>query len=80
MIYNEYFQWQPENNIDSKQHPVNAGDVLFGSVTYVAENNTYTMYHSDLNDGWEVYTSIPIQKKGGSYKSYTIAYFVFEKV
>lgn len=57
------------------------GDVLFGSVTYIAENSSYTVYHSDLNDGWEVYSSIPIQKDGnGSPKKYTIVYFVMEKV
>lgn len=79
-IYNEYFQWSPENNIDSDSTTVNPGDVLYGSVTYVPENNTYTIYHSDLNSGWSVYTSIPIQQdNNGNYKNYTIAYIVYEK-
>jgi len=80
-IYNEYFQWQPENNIDSDSNTVNPGDVLFGSVTYIPENNTYTIYHSDLNSGWSVSTSIPIQvdPNTGVYKNYTIAYIVYEK-
>jgi len=81
-IYNEYFQWSPENNINSASHDVNAGDILFGSVTYVAANNSYVIYHSDMTDGWSVSTSIPIQKdsKTGQPKLYTIAYIVYEKV
>jgi len=36
-----------------------AGDVLFGSVTFNADDQSYTMYHSDMNDGWSVSTTIP---------------------
>jgi len=78
-IYNEYYQWEPEYNYDSPSHTVKPGDILFGSVTYVPSNNTYTVYHSDLNDGWSVTSSIGIQKTGSQYKLYTIAYIVFEK-
>lgn len=79
-IYNEYFQWSPEYNYDSDAQTVNPGDVLFGSVTYVPANNSYTIYHSDMTTGWEVYSSIPIQQdNSGNYKKYTIAYIVYEK-
>jgi len=80
-IYNEYFQWDPENNIDSANHVVQAGDILFGSVTYNAATASYTMYHKDLTDGWSVSTNIPIQADPdtGVLKNYTIAYFVMEK-
>lgn len=79
-IYNEYFQWSPEYNYDSDATTVNPGDVLFGSVTYVPENNTYTIFHSDQTSGWSVTSSIPIQQDdSGNYKNYTIAYIVFEK-
>eukprot|EP01111_Echinosteliopsis_oligospora_P013367 TRINITY_DN477_c0_g1_i1.p1 TRINITY_DN477_c0_g1~~TRINITY_DN477_c0_g1_i1.p1 ORF type:complete len:227 (-),score=52.05 TRINITY_DN477_c0_g1_i1:105-785(-) len=79
-IYNEYFQWEPEHNFNSEMHTVKAGDIVFGSVTYVASNNSYTIYHSDLNDGWSVQNSIPIQKaENGQPKTYNIVYFVFEK-
>ena len=79
MIYNEYFQWSPENNINSAQHNVNPGDELFGSITYDASTSSYNIYHNS-SDGWSVTTNIPVQKKGGVAKIYNIAYFVYEKV
>jgi len=80
-IYNEYFQWEPENNINSNSHHVHAGDTLFGSVTYNPKTKSYTMYHKDLTDGWSVSTTIPIQidPDTGLHKNFTIAYFVMEK-
>eukprot|EP00053_Salpingoeca_punica_P004877 m.51421 g.51421 ORF g.51421 m.51421 type:complete len:262 (-) comp12988_c0_seq1:46-831(-) len=79
-IYNEYFQWRPEHNENSDSHVVRPGDVLFGSVTFNPSRNSYTIYHSDLNDGWSVSTEIPIQKINGQFKTYNIIYFVYEKV
>eukprot|EP00056_Hartaetosiga_gracilis_P020417 m.19289 g.19289 ORF g.19289 m.19289 type:complete len:235 (+) comp8435_c0_seq1:29-733(+) len=79
-IYNEYFQWQPTHNENSRAHTVQAGDVLFGSVTYDPVNHAYNMYHADLTDGWSVNTTIPVQQHMGGYKQYTIIYFVYEKV
>jgi len=79
-IYNEYFQWEPEKNVNSAQHSVKAGDVVYGKVTYNPTTNAYDMVHSDINSGWSVNTSIPIQQKDGKYKLFTIIYFVFEKV
>lgn len=78
-IYNEYFQWSPEDNKDSRSHEVSAGDILFGSVTFDEDSQSYAMYHSDLNDGWSVSTTIDVQEELGVYKNYTMAYFVFEK-
>eukprot|EP01116_Phalansterium_solitarium_P014482 TRINITY_DN3217_c0_g1_i1.p1 TRINITY_DN3217_c0_g1~~TRINITY_DN3217_c0_g1_i1.p1 ORF type:complete len:248 (-),score=62.45 TRINITY_DN3217_c0_g1_i1:99-842(-) len=81
-IYNEYFQWSPEHNENSASHTVQAGDELYGSVDFNAGNQSYTVYHSDLNDGWSVTSNIRVQRKefGHVYKNYTIMYFVFEKV
>lgn len=79
LIYNEYFQWRPQNNINSAQHKVNPGDVLFGSVTFNPTAQSYTIYHSDVNSGWSVSTDIPVQKVGQGYKNYTIVYIVYEK-
>jgi len=80
-IYNEYYQWSPTKNQNSKSHTVREGDILFGSVTYTPANSSYTIYHSDLNDGWSVTTSIPIQNdKTGKPKNFNIAYIVYEKV
>jgi len=79
-IYNEYYQWTPTYNYNSKSHTVNAGDVVYGKVTFNEADETYTMYHSDLNDGWSVTSVIDVQKaSNGDYKNYTIIYFVMEK-
>jgi len=78
-IYNEYFQWEPVHNYNSASHTVSAGDLLFGSCTFNPNNQTYTVYHSDVTSGWSVTSNIAVQKRAGDYKNYTIAYFVFEK-
>jgi len=79
-IYNEYFQWEPEYNYNSDSNQVNPGDILFGSVTYTPQNQSYTIYHSDMTTGWSVTSSIGIQQDdSGNYKNYTIAYVVYEK-
>ena len=67
MIYNEYFQWQPEHNQNSAQHTVKPGDELFGSITYVPQTKEYLVYHNS-SDGWEVTMPIKIQKNGNVYK------------
>jgi len=80
-IYNEYFQWVPTYNENSKSHVTKPGDVLYGRVTFNANNQSYTMYHEDMTDGWSVTTNIGVQKtSAGAYKNYTIVYFVYEKV
>jgi hypothetical protein len=75
-IYNEYFQWQPEYNYNSPSQTVQAGDLLFGSLTYTPANQSYTIYHNVSGSvTWEVSSSIKIQKDGrkGGYKNFTIA-------
>jgi len=79
-IYNEYYQWSPTYNYNSDMHVVRPGDQLFGSVTFNPANQSYTVYHSDLTDGWSVTSVIAVQQKGNTYKNYTMAYFVYEKV
>lgn len=79
-IYNEYFQWSPEHNENSRSHDVNAGDLIYGSVTYNKSDNSYFMHHCDLDIDWCVDTTIAIQDdKEGNPKPYTITYFVMEK-
>ncbi len=51
-MYNEYFQWSPENNVDSDMHPVSPGDILHGVVTYSPADNSYNMVHTNMNDGY----------------------------
>jgi len=80
-IYNEYYQWQPTYNQNSNSHITKPGDVLYGSVSFNAANQSYTIYHQDMTDGWSVTTEIAVQKaSSGAYKNYTIVYWVFEKV
>ena len=50
-IYNEYYQWSPSHNQNSASHHVNAGDLLFGSITYIPATNSYDIYHNS-SDGW----------------------------
>eukprot|EP01123_Difflugia_compressa_P000853 TRINITY_DN10987_c0_g1_i1.p1 TRINITY_DN10987_c0_g1~~TRINITY_DN10987_c0_g1_i1.p1 ORF type:complete len:229 (-),score=43.20 TRINITY_DN10987_c0_g1_i1:20-706(-) len=79
-IYNEYFQWNPINNINSDSHTVQPGDILFGSITFNENNQSYTLLHTDLTDGWSVSTNIGVQQNNdGTFKNYTIIYFVMEK-
>ncbi|CAE7586308.1 unnamed protein product [Symbiodinium sp. KB8] len=79
-FYNEYFQWEPEYNRNSASFNTKAGHTLFGSVTYVASNQSYNVYHSDLNTGASVSFSIPVQTgPDGNPKKFNIAYFVMEK-
>lgn len=79
LMYNEYFQWSPTHNINSPQHVVKPGNILFGSVRFNPKTMAYDMVHTDMTSGVSVNTSIPIQKKGSQYKQFTIVYFVFEK-
>jgi len=79
-IYNEYFQWSPLSNKNSVSHKVLPGDILFASITFNPSAQSYEMYHSNLNDTWNITTEIPVQKHAdGSYKNFTIAYFAMEK-
>lgn len=80
LAYNEYFQWQPENNINSAQFSVNSGDILHGVMELSPDKTSYTMTQTDVTTGQNVTTVIPIQKdRSGALKSYTIVYIVFEK-
>jgi len=78
-IYNEYYQWSPTHNENSASHVVSPGDVLYGSVTLDEASQSYMLYHEDIDSGWKVNMSVPIQKSGSSYKNYTIIYIVYEK-
>lgn len=77
-IYNEYFQWKPVHNENSRSHNVKAGDILFGAVSFNPSNQSYTVTHTS-SDGWSVTSEIKVQKSGSTYKNYTIGYIVFEK-
>ena len=76
-----YFQWRPEHNENSASHTVQAGDLLYGSLTYDARRNSMVIYHNvSGSTSWEVTTVIPIQSgSNGVPKNYSIAYIVYEK-
>jgi exosome complex RNA-binding protein Csl4 len=79
-IYNEYYQWSPTHNENSASIPVNAGDIVYGRVTFNEAQQVYEMYHSDLKSGKSVSMNVGVQKaNNGQYKNYTITYFVMEK-
>eukprot|EP01084_Bolivina_argentea_P155217 270495_1 len=80
-IYNEYFQWQPPHNENSRKHVVYPGDKLYGSITYQPATHSYNVYHSDETKGheWSVNMTVAVQKKGSDYKTYNMIYVVFEK-
>ncbi len=66
---------------NSDQQEVKAGDNLYGSITFNPANESYTIYHNVSGSvTWEVSSNIPVQKKGGKAKTYSIAYVVYEKV
>jgi len=82
-IYNEYFQWSPTHNQNSRSHVVYPGDLIYGSVTYQAASNSYNLYHADQTKGheWSVNMTIGVQQeRDGDYKTYNMIYVVFEKV
>jgi len=79
-IYNEYFQWQPTNNYNSRSISVNAGDEVYGKVTFNEADESYTMVHSVNSTGESVSSTIKVQNDdSGSPKHYNILYFVMEK-
>jgi len=79
-MYIEYYQWSPEYNYDSDSNNVNPGDVLWGRVDYEPTNSSYNIIHTNLNSGWSVTSSIPIQTDdSGQPKNFNITYIVFEK-
>jgi hypothetical protein len=73
-IFNGYFQWDNQNWWYSAQGDVQPGQTVFASVTYVASNNSYTMYTECAENGWSVTSNIPVE----AGKLYTDTYFVME--
>jgi hypothetical protein len=80
-MYTEYYQWSPSYNQNSQSHQVNAGDILHGTVTFNGEDQqSYTLTQTDLTTGKTSQQTIPVQKKNGVHKNYTVQYVVYEKV
>jgi len=78
--YTEYFQWSPENNVNSKQFGVQAGDLMRGQIVYNGDQS-YTITQTDTTTGGTSSQVVKVQKKSnGEHKNYTILYIVYEKV
>ncbi|CUG94109.1 peptidase, putative [Bodo saltans] len=81
-MYTEYYQWSPTHNKDSAQYSVNAGDQLFGQITFNGESEqSYTLKQTDVTSGQTSEMVIPVQVgSDGQHKNYTVQYIVYEKV
>eukprot|EP01084_Bolivina_argentea_P320400 555908_1 len=76
IIMNEYFQWHPSHDTQSKTVSTSSGDVIYSWIKYTT--NAYLMHVENTRTKQYVETTIPVQEQNGKYKKYTIAYFVFE--
>jgi len=74
-MYTEYFQWSPTKNSNSRQHSVEAGQTLHGTVEYVASSDSYTLSQEIVETG--VTSSQVVKAQKG--KKYTVPYVVYEK-
>ena len=74
-MYTEYYQWSPEDNSNSDEYSVSAGQTLHGSLVYSAASDSYTLKQTVVETGD---TSSQIVKCQ-SGKKYNIPYVVYEK-
>lgn len=74
MAFTEYRPLYRPSADDSASAAANPGDVLFANVTFNEAAQTYTAFHKNLNSGWSVSHTLPVQRRrDGTYKNYTIA-------
>ncbi len=74
-MYTEYYQWSPEDNSNSKEFEVHAGQTLHGSLVYSPERDSYTLKQRIVETGD---TSSQVVKCQHG-KKYNIPYVVYEK-
>ena len=74
-MYTEYYQWSPEDNSNSDQYSVNAGQTLHGALVYSANSDSYTLTQTIVETGDS--SSQVVQCQSG--KKFTIPYVVYEK-
>merc|ERR1712019_91364 len=75
-MYTEYFQWSPEDNSNSREHSVRAGQNLHGSIVYNEEQDSYTITQTIVETG--VSSSQVVKCQNG--KKFRIPYVVYEKL
>lgn len=74
--YTEYFQWSPEDNSNSNQINVKAGQTLHGVLDYDSSGDSYTLTQTVVETGSK--SSQVVKCQNG--KKYTVPYVVYEKV
>lgn len=74
-MYTEYFQWSPEDNSNSPQRDVSAGQTLQGSLIYMAESDSYNLTQYVVETG--AISHQVVQCQDG--KKFTVPYVVYEK-
>jgi hypothetical protein len=74
--YTEYFQWSPEDNSNSRQISVKAGQTLHGVLAYDSSKDAYKLTQTVKETGET--SSQVVRCQGG--KKYKIPYVVYEKV
>lgn len=75
-MYTEYFQWSPEDNSNSPQQSVEAGQHLKGSLVYNMNSDSYFLNQTILETG--VSSTQTVKCQNG--KKFTLPYVVYEKV
>ena len=73
--YTEYFQWEPEDNSNSQQMGIDAGQYLKGSLVYNDDDDSYDLTQTNMNTGESSKQNVKCQNG----KKFTIPYVVYEK-
>merc|ERR1711990_785952 len=73
-IWNEYYQWYPGTDHQSKHHKVEAGDTIYAYVAYSHTKKAYQMYIEDQTSGVNGTYLVPVVQN----RVYTDAFFVVE--
>jgi len=74
-MYTEYFQWSPEDNSNSGQRSVEAGQHLHGSLVYDESTDSYELSQEVVETGAKSTQTVKCQDG----KKYVIPYVVYEK-
>lgn len=74
-MYTEYYQWEPENNVNSREYSVESGQTLHGSILYNSAQDSYLLKQTVVETGESSAQTVKCQDG----KKYTIPYVVYEK-
>jgi hypothetical protein len=75
-MYTEYFQWSPEDNSNSNQRSVQAGQTLKGSLIYQSDTDSYNLTQFVVETGAISHQVVKCQNG----KKFVLPYVVYEKV